>query len=300
MGATISTYPALDPQCRDSSPKTQHLLPRFLTTLRKASTPQSHHDPIKLLEDTEYDRRRVADGQDFDVTIVVKGHRFRAHKWVLSERSRYFEPMFTFFSEQSFPEVELKELVEPVAFARSLYFLYFGQIKIEPHTVQDLLSLANYLQIDRLQRTCSDYIAARINKNNCIPLYLYTLAMGPVDLHSLTEDFILTNFEKIVLKRTSSNDLISLSKEHFLRIISSDRLLVSTEGTVYKAVLKWVAHSPKERSTALPHLLEHVHFPLMSLDEVEQHGRDSRVKKTKNLSIAFEEALLWQGRPRQD
>ena len=289
MGATISTYPPLDPECRGKALKSLSI-PQFLTTLRKGSDPQSHGDPIQLLEDTEYDRRRVANGQEFDITLVVKGHHFRAHKWVLSERSRYFEPMFSFFNEQNLETVELKELVEPVAFARSLYFLYFGQIRIEPHTVQELLSLANYLQIDSLLRTCSDYIAARIDKNNCIPLFMYTLAMGPADLLQVTEDFILANFEKITNKRTSSNDLANLPEDIFLRIISSDCLTVSSESVVYKAVLKWVAHDPKERSDSLSDLLEHVHFPLMSLDELEQHCRSARAKKIGNLSNALEEA----------
>jgi hypothetical protein len=30
----------------------------------------------------------------------------------------------------------------------------------------------------------------------------------------------------------------------------------------------WVAHLPKERANILPSLLQHVHFPLMSMDEV--------------------------------
>ncbi len=74
--------------------------------------------------------------------------------------------------------------------------------------------------------------------------------------------------------------------------------------------MQWVGHDPTHRAPHLGRLLEHVHFQLMSPNEVwpfkrgqlrlslrrvccfqvEQYRRDSRVKKTKNLAIAFEEA----------
>ena len=54
--------------------------------------------------------------------------------------------------------------------------------------------------------------------------------------------------------------------------------------------MRWVQHDAAERTPLLGNLLEHVHFPLMSANEVEQWRRDSRVKKSKNLSVAFDEA----------
>ena len=98
--------------------------------------------------------------------------------------------------------------------------------------------------------------------------------MGPYDLQCHAEDFILTHFEQVVRK---AKDFVHLSKDQLLRIISSDRLLISSEGTVYKAVITWVGHDTRARSCYLPLLLEHVHFPLMSLNEVEQYRRDSKV-----------------------
>ena len=60
-----------------------------------------------------------------------------------------------------------------------------------------------------------------------------------------------------------------------------------------KAVMRWVQHDAAERTPLLGNLLEHVHFPLMSANEVEQCKRDSVVKKSKNLSVAFDEALSY-------
>ena len=90
-----------------------------------------------------------------------------------------------------------------------------------------------------------------------------------------------------------SKDFCSLSRDQIARLISSEKLLVSSEGEVYKAVVTWVAHDPKNRASILPALLQYVHFPLMSMDEVEQSSRSHLVKKNRNLATALEEARTY-------
>ena len=121
-------------------------------------------------------------------------------------------------------------------------------------------------------------------------VYLFTSLMGPWDLHLTAQEFILQHFEQVAVK---SKDFPSLSREQISRLISSDKLLVSSEREVYKAVVSWVAHEPKNRSSLLPALLQHVHFHLMSMDEVDQSSRSHLVKKNKNLATAIEEARTY-------
>ena len=66
----------------------------------------------------------------------------------------------------------------------------------------------------------------------------------------------------------AAKDFPKLSKNQLVGFISSEKLLVASEGAVYKAVLRWVGADPKNRGSELPMLLQHVHFPLMSRDEV--------------------------------
>lgn len=121
-------------------------------------------------------------------------------------------------------------------------------------------------------------------------VYLYTSLMGPWDLHVTAQEFILQHFEQVAVK---SKDFCALSRDQISRLISSDKLLVSSEGEVYKAVVSWVAHEPRARASLLPALLQHVHFPLMSMDEVEQSSRSHLVKKNRNLATALEEARTY-------
>ena len=124
-------------------------------------------------------------------------YRFPAHREVLIDHSKYFKSMFTQFEERDREVVELKEIFEPGLMGQVLRFMYFTYVEITPHNVQDLLSVANYLQMDTLQALCVKYIQERIDKKNCVSLFLYTQTMGPYELQCHAEDFILQHFEQV-------------------------------------------------------------------------------------------------------
>ena len=131
----------------------------------------------------------------------------------------------------------------------------------------------------------------RIDKRNAVSVYLYTSLMGPWDLHVTAQEFILQHFEQVAVK---SKDFCSLSRDQISRLISSDKLLVSSEGEVYKAVVSWVAHEPRARASLLPALLQHVHFPLMSMDEVrnDKFTNDCSCGTLKSVENSFAPILL--------
>ena len=92
--------------------------------------------------------------------------------------SRYFETMLTLFDEKTKSEVELKDIVEANTMALSLHFIYDGNLAavrkkiLSRRNVQDILQLAIYLQIQSLQSHCCHYIQDRLDKKNCVPLYI--------------------------------------------------------------------------------------------------------------------------------
>ena len=104
-------------------------------------------------------------------------------------------------------------------------------VHITTKNVQGLLGLSCYLQVEELRRRCSDFVGQRITRNNCVDLYLYTQSAGPAELQCHAEDYILTHFEQVVGK---SKDFAKLSQSQLRSLISSNRLLISGEGAVYK------------------------------------------------------------------
>ena len=114
----------------------------------------------------------------------------------------------------------------------------FFLVHITTKNVQGLLGLSCYLQVEELRRRCSDFVGQRITRNNCVDLYLYTQSAGPAELQCHAEDFILTHFEQVVGK---SKDFAKLSQSQLRSLISSNRLLISGEGAVYKVrSIKWL------------------------------------------------------------
>ena len=55
------------------------------------------------------------------------------------------------FQERFADEVELKAPFSPALLGQAVYFMYFKNIYLTPRNVQDLLDLASYLQMEKLQ-----------------------------------------------------------------------------------------------------------------------------------------------------
>merc|ERR1712223_2147158 len=144
---------------------------------------------------------------------------------------------------------------------------------------------------------CCRYIQERLDKKNCIPLYIQSLEIGPYELQCIVEDFILQHFESLVTKKHSGRRICDLNRAQLCKLLASDKLLVTSEATVYKAVFQWVNANPTERSQYWEDLLDHVYFTLMSKDEVENCLQSGLVKKSLNLVNKLNEAMDYFDKP---
>lgn len=258
--------------------------------------------PVDCFEATKNHRELLHGPCDF--ILIIKGTRLACHKKVLMAASRYFETMLTMFDERDKSEVELKDIVEPHTMALCLHFIYASEDTsvsvskriLTKRNVHDILQLAIYLQIGALQSACCHHIHERLSKKNCVPLYIQALEIGPFELQCIVEDFILQHFESIVSK-SNAKYLCDLNRSQLCKLLASDKLLVTSEATVYKAVFQWVNASPAERATHWEDMLDHVYFTLMSRDEVENCLQNSLVKKNLNIVNKIKEAIDYLDKP---
>ena len=105
-----------------------------------------------------------------DVTLKIgKERKLRAHRAVLALSSRYFEALFgTNWKESRSEEVELLGFDEN-AVANLVRFAYSGSIDITRDNVQFLLEAANYLEIEFVQKACSDFILdEHLDADSCL------------------------------------------------------------------------------------------------------------------------------------
>ena len=69
--------------------------------------------------------------------------------------------MFSKFREKDTTCVELKDITEPRIMSQIIHYMYFNAVSLSPATVQDILSIANYLQIESLTSACVQFIRER-------------------------------------------------------------------------------------------------------------------------------------------
>uniref|UniRef100_A0A3Q3IEQ0 Nucleus accumbens associated 1, BEN and BTB (POZ) domain containing a n=1 Tax=Monopterus albus TaxID=43700 RepID=A0A3Q3IEQ0_MONAL len=96
-----------------------------------------------------------------DVSVVVKGHAFKAHRAVLAASSSYFRDLFS-----SSSNVELPPAVQPQSFQQILAFCYTGRLSM---TVGDqflLMYTAGFLQIQQIMEKGTEFFL-KVSSPSC-------------------------------------------------------------------------------------------------------------------------------------
>ena len=79
------------------------------------------------------------------------------------------------------------------------------------------------------------------------------LVYGTYELQRAAETFVMEHYESITSNKVTMKMFVQfLSKDELVKFISSDKLIVSSEGVVYKSIIKWIQHEPATRAIHLP------------------------------------------------
>ena len=102
------------------------------------------------------------------------------------------------------------------------------------------------------------------------------LVYGTYELQRAAETFVMEHYESITSNKITMKMFVQfLSKDELVKFISSDKLIVSSEGVVYKSILKWIQHEPSTRAVHLPqvrkikehHNIKHLNWPSPEMDK---------------------------------
>uniref|UniRef100_A0A8C1SY61 BCL6A transcription repressor b n=1 Tax=Cyprinus carpio TaxID=7962 RepID=A0A8C1SY61_CYPCA len=96
-----------------------------------------------------------------DVTIVVGGQQFRAHKTVLMACSGLFYSMFADAYKSTLSIISLDPKVDPDGFAILLEFMYTSCLTLKDNFIIATLNTATYLQMEHVMDTCQRFIDSR-------------------------------------------------------------------------------------------------------------------------------------------
>ncbi|XP_068801547.1 ankyrin repeat and BTB/POZ domain-containing protein 2 isoform X3 [Struthio camelus] len=147
-----------------------------------------------------------------DVTFLVEGKLFYAHKVLLVTASNRFKTLMTNKTEQDSQgskTVEISDMKYSI-FKMLMQYLYYGgteSMEIPTTDILELLSAASLFQLDGLQRHCEILCAETISMENSVNIYKYAKIHNAPELASFCEGFFLKHMSSL-LEQDSFKQLI--------------------------------------------------------------------------------------------
>ncbi|XP_055013025.1 kelch-like protein 7 isoform X2 [Boleophthalmus pectinirostris] len=183
-----------------------------------------------------------------DVTLVVQGKSFAAHRAVLAAASHFFRLMFTTkMMEYTSQEVELRG-AEPTIVELLIEFIYTAKILVNSSNVQSLLDAANQYQLEPVKKMCVEFIKGQIDATNCL------------ELKAVAEDFVLLHFTEVY----KQEEFLMLDVTRLAHLLHQDQLAVQSEAQIYNAAVHWLKYDVCNRKQYIAEVLGCVRFPFVS------------------------------------
>ena len=203
----------------------------------------------------------------FDITLVVKdGKEFKAHRWVLSEASPFFEKLFNNDMKESKKGVVRLEMPTELVMGDILHFIYTGGIQITAEdNAQDLIVMADFLVLPLLKIKAEKFLAEKLNASRVISTYYFAQKYNCEELTASSKNFIFANFTAVAGKE----EFLNLTSEEVKIWISSDEINVSAEEDVFKIILSWIDLDRGERKKYFAELFREVRLVYVSSDYLD-------------------------------
>ena len=213
----------------------------------------------------EYADKNRYEGFFNDLTIKVGTENIPANRLVLSCYSRYFEGMFkSILRNESVIEIRA---VDGATMKALIDFIYCGSININDENVMNLLSGADYLQLEEVKCLCFEFLEANeIVLDNTLDIFQMVSKHEKSTLHEKVKKYININFNKV----SKTEKFKGLSKENLITCISILDHLHANEASIYQAVVTWTRHNEEARVTEFPELFKMIKLNHMAVDFLEK------------------------------
>ncbi|KAJ8982131.1 hypothetical protein NQ317_002858 [Molorchus minor] len=206
--------------------------------------------------------------QLLDITLVVEGNIFKAHRAVLAACSDYFRAMFT----DNMLEAKQSEIclngITARGFQQVLEYAYTSRIFLSLDNVQDILQTASHIQVIPVVRACSNYLEAQIDVDNC------------VDMVTIAETYSLNQLQNTVYRFMSghltefsnSPEFYRLTPQQLETLLAYDYPVDCSEADVLMIVLAWFLHVDNHkldvRISYAVRIMQHINFAQISSRKV--------------------------------
>lgn len=133
-----------------------------------------------------------------DVTFLIEGKRFFAHRICLLASSDAFRAMFDGgYRERDAKDIEIPNIRWEV-FELMMRYIYTGSVGVSSDVAQDLLRAADQYLLDGLKRLCECTIAEGISVENVSLMYDLSEAFNAISLRHTCILFVLEKFDNLI------------------------------------------------------------------------------------------------------
>ncbi|KAL7057034.1 hypothetical protein AAHC03_019346 [Spirometra sp. Aus1] len=274
------------------------------TSTSQATEVGELHDNSPFFEAFSAGGILLADEKFADVTIKLRDGQLAAHRCILAVRIPHFRQRLleanddrphTSAAVLSLPGVERSTMQQILAYA------YTGVVAVTMAEIQQLLLTARCLGMEALSTTCCAFILQRLSAENILHIWMFARTSNIKELLDGCYLFMHEQFEQ-----TAASPLFHLlPKTILLRLLPNDDIRVSSEESVFRAIVRWLeGENPdavkEEKLACLPDLLRCVRWTFTSLEFVRNtvlkyHFIRSRIECRDLL----DEAVDWLVRPLQ-
>ncbi|XP_049577928.1 ankyrin repeat and BTB/POZ domain-containing protein 3-B isoform X1 [Syngnathus scovelli] len=155
---------------------------------------------IKRKQSSRLDPHFLNNKEMSDVTFLVEGKPFYAHKVLLFTASNRFK---TLLANRPCGENTCIEIshVKYHIFQLVMQYLYCGgtdALHIRNPDVMELLSASKFFQLEALQRHCEIICTKNINTDTCVEIYNHTKFLDAPELASYIEGYFLKNMVMLI------------------------------------------------------------------------------------------------------
>ncbi|KAJ8245389.1 hypothetical protein GJAV_G00270230 [Gymnothorax javanicus] len=155
---------------------------------------------IKKKQTSRLDPHFLNNKEMSDVTFLVEGKPFYAHKVLLFTASNRFKSLLSNRPAAENTCIEISHVKYNI-FQLVMQYLYCGgteSLHIRNTEIMELLSAAKFFQLDALQRHCEIICSKNINTDTCVEIYNHAKFLGAAELAAYIEGYFLKNMVVLI------------------------------------------------------------------------------------------------------
>lgn len=117
------------------------------------------------------------------------------------------------------------------------------------------------LELNEVVVGCTQFLIKELHSVNAVGIYRFAEAHNFTELTHSAVGYIQTHFPQVC----KEDEIYELPKDHMIKFLHSEQLVVDSEYQVFQAAVRWITHDIMQRRRYVFEVLKNVRLPLLSL-----------------------------------